>query len=685
MSIYSLKKSKRTNGFLCAGLAFGALSNPLTAIAKTIPVPDSEIEKVKVYGVSFAEEGALEVSKRDLEQTMATTADELFRNVANLEAIQGPGRQFFDLNLRGSEGAGSVIVTVDGAEKNLVTTKHGSTFNPVFLVPEFLKTVTVIRGPVSNTFGTGSTGGRVQLETIDPFDYVDGDDQFGGELRANAENNGDGRLLSGVAATNISDDFAILGAVSKREFNSYEDGDGREVLNSGSESTNFLGKAQWSLDSGFDIEATHADSKIEYVGSNVFGRNNNRQDADYANDVRDKNTSIAVDYGNEKGFEWSTNVFLSTTEHSETLVEARSGTNSEIGSTDVRDIETKGIQSYISQKITLGEIEMDVSTGLSGSKNTLDFVGDSEDVGGQSENYGVFVQGFIKLNEKLSLIPGIRYERFDLNTEDGQSSSGSEWTPKLTVNYDIINGVRFYATAARGIRAPLLNDLVLGSTTERTRGRNTTIITQLPTDDLTYETADTIDFGIRLNTKLGENSRIVGSIGMFENDVKNRIESVVLSRETSGNVTMLTNQIQNVGSASIQGLEANLEYQYAAFAFGLTYANTDGEREDTGEELNSVRPEQGSAYITWTGLDQKLVIRGEVESFGSKTELGDGGVVGDSSDSATIGNIYFAYGVNNNTVIKARVNNITDKAYRRFDQIDNAIGRNVRIELLYRF
>lgn len=658
---------------------------PMNALAQSPITAEDDVEKVTVYGLSFSEEGALEVSKEDIEQTMATTADELFRNVANLEAIQGPGRQFFDLNLRGSEGAGSVIVTVDGAEKNLVTTKHGSTFNPVFLVPEFLKTVTVIRGPVANTFGTGSTGGRVQLETIDPFDFVDGTETFGGELRLNGENNGDGRLGSAAFAKSFFDDVAVLGAVSKRSFDSYEDGDGLEVLNSGSESTNYLGKLQWSLNNGFDIEATHARSNIDYIGSNIFGRNNNRQDADFANDVTDTNTSVLIEYGNEKGFEWVTDVFLSTTDHSETLLASREGVLSEVGSTEVREVETRGFQSYVSQQYQLGSVNVDLSAGASGSFNSLAFDGETSDTGGESDNYGVFVQGLIRINEKLRIIPGLRYERYTLDTEENLSSSGNEWTPKLTINYELFDGYSVYGTYARGIRAPLLNDLVLGSTSERTRRGNTTITTQLPTDALTYELSDTYDVGLRINHKLSETIRLKGSVGVFRNDIKDRIESVVLSREEQGRTVTITNQIQNVGNAFIEGIEANIELDYGNYVFGATYANTDGEREDTGEELNSVRPEQGTAYIGWNGLNQRLALRAELEAFGSKTELGDGGVVGDSSDSATIGNLYAAYGINDKTVIKARINNIADEAYRRFDQIDNAVGRNVRIELLYRF
>lgn len=657
----------------------------LSLFAPYAVASDNNIEKIQVYGLSFADEGVQAKSKNDLEQTMATTIDELFSDVANLEAIQGPGRQFYDLNLRGSEGAGSVIVTVDGAEKNLVTTKHGTSFNPVFLAPEFLKAVTVIRGPVSNTFGTGSTGGRVQFETIDPFDYVDGSDVFGGELRVNGESNGDGRLFSGVVAHALNDDVAFLGAISQREFESYKDGDGQEVLNSGSESTNYLGKVQWTTQSGVDLEFTHARSDIEYIGSNVFGRNNNRQDADFANDVTDSNTSLLIDYIDASGFTWQTDVFLSTTDHTETLLAAREGANGEIGTTERRDVTTQGFKSFISQRTGLGGVEMDVSLGVSGSANELEYIEASSDIGGESQNAGIFAQARVQLTDVWSIVPGLRYETFDLKTELGTATSGSAWTPKFTTNYRLAKGVTLYGSIARGIRAPSLNNLVLGSTSERVRGRNTTITTQLPTEQLDYEMADTFDLGLRVNRVVGEDSRIKGNITLFRNDVSDRIESLVLSREVDGRTTRITTQYQNVGDSVIEGIEVDISYHWGNMSSGMTYSRSQGERKDTGEELNSVRPEMGNVFVQWSGLDDKLVLRADVESFGSKTEIGESDIIGASSDAATIANLFAGYALNDKTVVKARVNNVTDKQYRRFDQIDNAMGRNVRVELVYRF
>ena len=646
------------------------------------PATEEGLEELTVYGLSFESEGILAIGKKEIDEQMVTSINELFRNVPNVEALQGPGRQFFDFNLRGSEGAGSVIVTVDGAEKNLVTTKHGTTFNPVFIVPEFLKSVSIIQGPVSNTFGTGSTGGRVQFETVDPFDYADSDDKFGGELRINGETNGDGRLVTGIFAGSISENLGVLGAFSDRSYDSYHDGDGEEVLNSGSDSENYLAKFQWEPAAGWSVEGSHARSEIEYIGSNIFARSNERQDADFFNDVTDTGTQVSVDYNPGTGFSWFANGFVSTTEHIETLLEGRQGANGDPGDTDSRDVETIGGQTYVAKQFYYGDYKFDLSAGISGSEDTLEFSEDSSDVGGTRANYGVFVQGRIEFSEAFNLVPGLRYERYDIETDIDTDTDGGEWLPKLTANYSIAPGVVAFASYAKGLRAPTLNQLLLGSTTERTRRGETTITTDLPSSGLTPELADTFNVGLRFNRSLSDRSHLHGSLVAFRKESSDRIERVVVSETTEGNTTTIIRQNQNVGETRTEGLELSLEYTYDDYLVGVTFATTDGERLDTGEELNSVRPDRGTFYVGWQGWGNKVSLRAELESFGSKEEVGENdNVVGNSSDGATVGNIYGAYQVNDNVVVRLRINNITDESYRRFDQIDNSIGRNARLEL----
>ncbi|MEM9315842.1 MAG: TonB-dependent receptor [Pseudomonadota bacterium] len=671
--------------YLILVLSTALTAAPSVIFAQVSSADAPEIEEVIVYGVQFREEGALEIRKEDLERIMATTLDDLFRDTPNVEALQGPGRQFFDFNIRGSEGAGNVIVSVDGVEKNLVETKHGTTFNPVFLAPDFLKSVNLIRGPVSNTFGTGSVGGRVQFENVDPFDYLDSGRGFGGSLRVGGEDNGDGFLATGIAAVQATDSLGLLLGMSRRDFDSYEDGDGEEVLNSGSESESVLAKAQWSPTAQWDIEASYTQSDFEYIGANIFARSNQRQDADFQNDVRDRGAQLAVDFRPSSSLHWHGDVFFSTTDHREILLEGRRGATGDPGDLDDRETETFGGKLYVSQAITTGEIRHDISVGVSGSRDELAYVGGT-DVGGDRIGYGLFVQDRIALTERLVLIPGLRYELFDLKTDDDAESDGEELLAKLTANYRFTGNWSLFGSYADGLRAPRLNELLLGSTASRTRGGSTTVTVTLPSENLGPETSRSYELGSRWDSLFGDSVSVAGSLTLFRNDFRDRIDDVLLSSVTEGNTTTNTTRLENVGEAFTQGVEASFTADFGNFDASLNVAYTEGEREDTGEELNSVRPARGTVTVGWKTLDQKFRVQAELETFASKDEVGENdNVVGDSADGATLGNLFATYRLSDQGTVSLRINNITDVSYRRFDQIDPSIGRTIRGEVTLQF
>lgn len=677
--------------------SLGVLSAFLLAPVSTAAVaqeadPDIIVtDEIVVEGIITETEGAITIDDEELQRGINTTIDEIFRNTAGVEALQGPGRQFFDFNLRGTEGAGNVVVTVDGAEKNLVTTKHGTAFNPVFVIPEFLKRVSIIRGPVSNTFGAGSIGGRVQFETIDPFDFVGRGDPYGGLLGLGGETNGSGFYGTGAVAAAISDTLAVLVGFSYRDYDSYDDGGGEEVLNSGNETIGVLSKLQWRPSSEFELEFAYQRAEFNYIGSNIFGQSNNRQDADFDNDVVDTSISIAADYTPKdiEGLTFHIDGFYTDTSHDETLLESRRGSTADPGDTDTRDIETFGGKVYVGYVFDTGFMSHEVYAGASGVRDDLVFTGDNSDVSGTRTSYGFFIQDSIDFGEYFTLVPGVRYERFDLERDNGPGTDGGFVLPKVTgvirpFGDDL--GLEIIASYSRGLRAPRLNDLTIDETSSRTRRGVTTTTIVLASEDIQAELSDNIEVGLRYSGSLFGNDRIRASFTAFRNDTTDRIEDVILSRVTVGNTTTITRQLQNVGKARIQGIEIELRYESGPLFLGGQLSATDGKRRDTGDPLNSVRPTRVSGFVGTRLFEDKLVIGFEVESFGGKTEFGQNqDVVGESTEGATIFNFFGSYEITPEIQVTFRVNNFTDKLYRRFDQIDNSIGINGKAAISARF
>ena len=172
--------------------------------------------------------------------------------------------------------------------------------------------------------------------------------------------------------------MGILAAFSDRSFESYDDGDGNEVLNSGSDSENYLTKVQWDVSENLQVEGGRSKSNIEYLGSNIFARSNERQDADFFNEVEDTGANISIDYKPSSDTQYFANAFISKTDHEETLLEGRRGANGEPGELDTREVETKGGQAYASKRFIMNDIIFDVTAGVSGSTDELSFVGGSD-------------------------------------------------------------------------------------------------------------------------------------------------------------------------------------------------------------------------------------------------------------------------------------------------------------------
>lgn len=655
----------------------------------------TELDTIVATDLVSETEGAVTVDAATLEREQATTLDQVLKSVPGADATLGPGNQFADINIRGNEGAGSVIVSVDGAEKNLVERKHGIDFNPIFFNPDFLEEVTVVKGPVSNVYGTGSVGGRVELRTVNPDDILMPGETYGGRLTAGAQSNGEGYSGSLIGAAQLHDMVKVLGGVSYRDTDGYDDADGNAVLNSGSEITGILTKLQFFPTEDIDAQINYSRTIVDYVGSSVYSKSNKRQDADFQNDVTDDSLSGIATFRATEDLTFDLDAFWSRTEHLETLIENRQGggRNAVPGDFDNRIATSYGLTGYATYLTQTGAFDHQIATGGSYVDNNLDYTaqtgGDPSENAGTRKSFGVFVQDQINYDEWLEIIAGLRYEGFDTKSDDGVEISGGALLPKLTVAITpFAEDIQFYGTYARGMRSPRLNELQLDDTTTVPRGSQTTITTVLSNPNLEPEFADTFEAGIRYQRSglVTPDDILRASIVYYNSQYQNRIEEVRISSDTVGNTTTNVDQIQNIGEAYIQGVELSASYDSGRFFIGGNAAFSNGKNRQTDEELNSVRPANGVVYAGLRFFEETLSMGAEAEMFAGKDEVGDNqGVFGNSTSGASLFNVFAVYKPTENFSLDARVNNIFNRQYRRFDQIDNGPGLNGKISMRVKF
>src|SRR5690606_6284454 len=123
----------------------------------------------------------------------------------------------------GLQQYGRVAVTLDGARQDYWRVGHGS--GSFYIEPEMLKQGTVIRGPVSNAYGSGGIGGLVAFETKDARDFLNDDETWALSEKLRYESNGKGFLTSTVGAYRFNENVDVIGNINYRDSDEYKNGD----------------------------------------------------------------------------------------------------------------------------------------------------------------------------------------------------------------------------------------------------------------------------------------------------------------------------------------------------------------------------------------------------------------------------------------------------------------------------
>lgn len=176
--------------------AFFLGSTALPALAQDDPylldpiVLRAGVEKV----ASEVPQSVSVVDDEQLADIQAGNIGDVLENVAGVAGV-GSGSFFGQgFNIRGFGSSGTaaseagVVQLIDGEEKYFESYRQGS----LFVEPEFLKRVEVLRGPTSATlYGSGALGGVIAMETIDAADLIAPGATSGGRVKLGYASNPD--------------------------------------------------------------------------------------------------------------------------------------------------------------------------------------------------------------------------------------------------------------------------------------------------------------------------------------------------------------------------------------------------------------------------------------------------------------------------------------------------------------
>ncbi|WP_017445611.1 TonB-dependent receptor plug domain-containing protein [Gayadomonas joobiniege] len=180
---------------------------------------ENKIERVAVVGSATN----LSITKQDIESLQANDLEDIFRKSPSV-SVGGSVGVAQKIYVRGLEDA-YLNVTVDGAQQTSTLFHH---IGRVTLDPDLLKQIDVQAGAGEATSGPGAIGGAIRFKTKDASDFLTGDEQAGGRLKASYFSN-DGHRYSATGYGRLTENWGVLGYFSTIDRDNMEDGDGNTI------------------------------------------------------------------------------------------------------------------------------------------------------------------------------------------------------------------------------------------------------------------------------------------------------------------------------------------------------------------------------------------------------------------------------------------------------------------------
>ena len=258
------------------------------------------------------------------------------------------------------------------------------------------------------------------------------------------------------------------------------------------------------------------------------------------------------------------------------------------------------------------------------------------------DNYSLFLQDEFQILDPLTLTLSLRY--------DSHSEFGDHWSPRASLVYAVLEGLRLKGSFGQGFRAPSLSELYV--TSLRQKGKQV----YEANEDLKEEESTSYELGVE-----GEYGDMYGGLTVFRTDVDNMIESVFDRSVGSGQNKKDYYIFRNIAEATLQGVEVQagarlpLGFSFDANAIWLDVDTKSGQ--DVGGQpefkafakLGYALPEHRlRANIHATFIDQMTYAEGGKESY-------------------TICGVYLAKGLNDNLEVFTGADNIFGTRLNRND------------------
>jgi hemoglobin/transferrin/lactoferrin receptor protein len=670
--------------------------NEITVYATRNPIP------------AFDYPGQVTVIGRDvIDDFNPSTISDIFDAIPGASLDSGPRRTGDTPAIRGLAGEG-VLVLFDGARQSFLSGHDGR----FFIDPDLVQAVEVVRGPASALYGSGALGGVIALRTITASDLLQEGETAGVKIGGGFQGVNDEWRMSTTGVWRTEDNKVdVVGNFTLRNSGNIELGNDialpadDEVLSSLLKATirpvqDVTFSASWIRYSSDSVDPNNPQ------GVNVAGPGNGEVFRD-----TDSNTLQAVLNYAPSGSDLIDLNLVGYVTRNEVLEDI-------VNSPRIvtRQVETFGISFDNRSKFSFGE-RADLTLTYGGEYYRDEQIGrDNATADGTRGGvpdatgrfYGAFAQAELALNRPLgapgvlTLIPGVRWDRFE-NEAPGDPSTGDEaFSPKIGVSYKPVEALIFFGNWSEAFRAPSFNELFADNLHFQIPDRSVfppQLVSNffIPNPDLIPEESQSweIGAGIDLDGVLFEGDGFTAKASYYRSNVTNLINLEVNipagcfgapfppcgSGEAFGNFSRNV----NVANADIDGFEMEAQYNSDYFYARANFSTIDGRDADSGEFLGVLQPDIFfiDSGVKWPGPDIRLGARVRLAS--DFTKVNDPTL---TRDGYAVGDIYAVWepmsGPMEGLRLDIGVDNVIDADYEIVAAGVSQSGRNIKVALSWR-
>jgi hemoglobin/transferrin/lactoferrin receptor protein len=602
------------------------------------------------------------LTRSDIEQRMARDIGDVLRDLPGVTTTGGPRSAAIQPNVRGMD-AGRVVIRIDGARQNFQTAHRGRTFVDATL----LEQVEVMRGPASTLYGSGATGGVVNMRTLDAESFLVSGQSYGLRLTTGFQYNGNERTGAATFAAR-GDHVGILGSISRARADDFRDGSGRDVAVTGLDQFGALIKGTWDLRDRGRVTVTHTAFRDDGPSLNT----------------PDRATGTLVERETRQGSSTLNYRFgTATSTLSDGEVTLYHNRVALVESTQVKegliahDVTTRGVDVQNTTHVVWAGLDHEVTYGAeyyedeqAGTENGLprqQFANSSQRV------RGAFVQNRSTLGARVELTVGVRHDNLRQRAErDGTAANTLSATSLLASGaYAVTPSTRLYATYAEAFRAPSLRELYIGG--QHFPGNN-----YVPNPALRPESAHNVEAGLLYLSRgwLAASDQLTIRLSAFQNDVEDFINQVV-------DGSTATTRFENVADARFRGVESALDYRAPRYRVTASASLLRGDDRGSGWPLESIAADRLALGGAWRWLRGRLETGSRIELNRDQNRLWVGPHTRSTTPGYTLVDLYARWQPTPSLRVDARINNVFDQAHRHHLAFVNGRGRTARLQLSY--